>query len=64
MRQRLRSHLTYANVIVTILALFVVLGGTTLCRDGRQLHPRPVQHRRRRRRSFPRRPPTRQVPSR
>jgi hypothetical protein len=28
MRQRLRSHLTYANVMVTILA-FVVLGGGT-----------------------------------
>jgi hypothetical protein len=28
MRQKLRSHLTYANVMVTVLA-FIVLGGTT-----------------------------------
>jgi hypothetical protein len=33
MRQRLRSHLTYANVIST-LALFIVLGGTAYAVDG------------------------------
>jgi hypothetical protein len=33
MRQRLRSHLTYANVMVTILA-FIVLGGTTYAATG------------------------------
>jgi hypothetical protein len=30
MRQRLRSHLTYANVMVTILAFIVLGGGTAL----------------------------------
>src|SRR5204862_6107361 len=30
MRQRLRSHLTYANVMVTILAFLVLGGGTAL----------------------------------
>jgi hypothetical protein len=30
MRQRLRSHLTYANVMVTILAFIVLSGGTAL----------------------------------
>jgi hypothetical protein len=29
-RQRLRSHLTYANVMVTILAFLVLGGGTAL----------------------------------
>jgi hypothetical protein len=33
MRQRIRSHLTYANVIST-LALFLVLGGTTYAATG------------------------------
>jgi hypothetical protein len=33
MRQKLRSHLTYANVMVTILA-FIVLGGTTYAATG------------------------------
>jgi hypothetical protein len=33
MRQRLRSHLTYANVLST-LALFIVLGGTAYAVDG------------------------------
>jgi hypothetical protein len=33
MRQRLRSHLTYANVMVTILA-FVVLGGASYAATG------------------------------
>jgi hypothetical protein len=33
MLDRLRSHLTYANVMVTVLA-FVVLGGTTLAATG------------------------------
>jgi len=33
MRQRFRSHLTYANVMVTILA-FIVLGGTTYAATG------------------------------
>jgi hypothetical protein len=33
MRQKLRSHLTYANVMVTLLA-FIVLGGTTLAATG------------------------------
>jgi hypothetical protein len=33
MRQWLRSHLTYANVMVTILA-FIVLGGTALAANG------------------------------
>jgi hypothetical protein len=33
MRQRIRSHLTYANVMVTILA-FVVLGGSAIAATG------------------------------
>jgi hypothetical protein len=33
MRQKLRSHLTYANVMVTVLA-FIVLGGTTYAATG------------------------------
>jgi hypothetical protein len=34
MRQRLRSHLTYANVMVTILAFIVLTGGTAVALSG------------------------------
>ena len=34
MRQRLRSHLTYANVMVTILAFIVLTGGTAVALQG------------------------------
>lgn len=34
MRQRLLSHLTYANVMVTIVALIVLGGGTALASGG------------------------------
>ncbi|MFN8161522.1 MAG: hypothetical protein U0R52_10840 [Solirubrobacterales bacterium] len=40
MRQRLRSHLTYANVMVTILA-FVVLGGVAWA--AAKVGPRDIQ---------------------
>ena len=33
MRHRIRSHLTYANVMVTILA-FIVLGGSAIAATG------------------------------
>jgi hypothetical protein len=32
--QRLRSHLTYANVMVTVLAFIVLCGGTAVALDG------------------------------
>jgi hypothetical protein len=34
MRQRLRSHLTYANVMVTLLAFIVLTGGTAVALSG------------------------------
>lgn len=34
MRQRLRSHLTYANVMVTVLAFVVLTGGTAVALSG------------------------------